>query len=185
MDKQTPEKWKDVFKFPFYYAPEGQMIFDSDDNLVLDVRSWGHLTGRNALALPHDLAIKIQDGFGSDVAKMLTEYASLRLEVERHTNKSTVREASLREMMRRTGLYPKVIDWTNKIQELELIVHGLEEGSAEWELKASDNAREVERLKAEVEIEKTLRDTMTNDAEFWITKHNELQAQANPHFPKR
>lgn len=62
---------KPVFKPPFRYEREGQMIFDSAGTRCLDVRGWGHLHGLGAMALPLEKAEELQDRFGADVAELL------------------------------------------------------------------------------------------------------------------
>ena len=32
-----------IIKYPVYYDSFGQMIFDKDNNLVCDIRCWGHI----------------------------------------------------------------------------------------------------------------------------------------------
>ena len=66
-------KVNEVYKKPFRYEPEGQVVFDSTDQLVLDVRGWGRLTGRGhgALGLPEKEAMELQDAFGRHVANLL------------------------------------------------------------------------------------------------------------------
>ena len=67
---------KNVFEIlqpPFKYDDFGQMIFDKDNNLCLDVRAWGLLQyKKNGEAL--------QDSFGEAVAEALNEIANKRLE---------------------------------------------------------------------------------------------------------
>ena len=67
---------KNVFEIlqpPFKYDDFGQMIFDKDNNLCLDVRAWGLLQyEKDAEAL--------QDSFGEAVAEALNEIAKKRLE---------------------------------------------------------------------------------------------------------
>ena len=51
------KKVLDILKPPFRYDPEGQQIFDSNNNLVLDVRAWGKLQN-------YENGEKLQDDFG-------------------------------------------------------------------------------------------------------------------------
>lgn len=71
-------------------------------------------------------------------ARLIASAPALLAEVERLKEEDRVREEKLKEMFRLTRLNPKVVDWTNKIQEQEFIIHGLEEGSAQWEQRARD-----------------------------------------------
>ena len=44
MSKTAPEEeLKAYFKLPFRYDPEGQYIFDAENNMIADIRAWGHL----------------------------------------------------------------------------------------------------------------------------------------------
>jgi hypothetical protein len=56
---------------PFRYEPEGTMIVDANGDRILDVRGWGHLTGKGAHGLPDSDAERIQDALGNAVAKIL------------------------------------------------------------------------------------------------------------------
>lgn len=58
----------EYFKPPFKYGSEGQAIYDTDGNMALQVRGWGHLTGTGAHAFPYEEAAKLQDEFGQWVA---------------------------------------------------------------------------------------------------------------------
>jgi len=64
------------FKPPFRYDSEGQKVFDSEGNMVADIRGWGYLTGRGGLDLSPDIAEKVQDEMGLRVAMLLTENAN-------------------------------------------------------------------------------------------------------------
>lgn len=52
----------EVLKPPFRYDNYGQKIFDSDNNLVLDVRAWGLLQYKQDGEM-------LQDDFGNKVAE--------------------------------------------------------------------------------------------------------------------
>jgi hypothetical protein len=58
----------ELIKPPFYYADEGQMIFDANNQMVLDIRMWGMLQ-------KYENAEELQDGFGKMLAEKLTEIA--------------------------------------------------------------------------------------------------------------
>jgi chromosome segregation ATPase len=75
------------------------------------------------------------------------EIARLQSQVEELKAGDELREAKLKEMFRMTGLHPKVEDWANKITEQELIIQGIEEGSAEWESKSRDLQSQVDLLR--------------------------------------
>lgn len=60
----------EVLKPPFRYDPCGQMIFDSDNNLVLDVRAWGFLQYK-------ENGEKLQDAFGEKVAEGINYISQL------------------------------------------------------------------------------------------------------------
>lgn len=72
-DKRHPKNWREVYTPPFKYWDEGMSILDSNELHVIDIRGWGHLTGRGGLNLPHEEAMKIQDAFGKKVAQLLNE----------------------------------------------------------------------------------------------------------------
>lgn len=65
------------FKPPFKYDDMGSCLLDSNDNKILDVRGWGFLTGRGALALDDETAISIQNGIGQNVTNLMNDYAKL------------------------------------------------------------------------------------------------------------
>ena len=56
----------EVIKPPFNYDRNVQMIFDSDNNLVLDVRAWGQLQY-------HQNGEHLQDKFGEHVTNLLNK----------------------------------------------------------------------------------------------------------------
>lgn len=57
----------DVYKPPFTYDLFGQMIFDSNHNLVADIRGWGRI---QKMENPEG----IQDEIGRQIAKAMTEH---------------------------------------------------------------------------------------------------------------
>ena len=56
---------------PFRYDAEGQFIWDANGERVVDLRGWGHLTGKGSHALAETTALKIVDDLGEGVAKVL------------------------------------------------------------------------------------------------------------------
>ena len=64
---------KNVFEIlqpPFKYDPYGQMIFDKNNNLCLDVRAWGKLQY-------HEDGEKLQNSFGEKVVEGLNQISQL------------------------------------------------------------------------------------------------------------
>ena len=61
------------WKPPFRYDAVGQWIEDSNGQLMLDVRGWGHLTGKGseALGIGYADATKIQDNIGQLTVQLL------------------------------------------------------------------------------------------------------------------
>lgn len=61
------------WKAPFRYDEEGTMIWDANNERVLDVRGWGYLTGKGsaALGLPPEEAATIQNDLGKIVVQSL------------------------------------------------------------------------------------------------------------------
>jgi hypothetical protein len=57
---------KNIFKLPFRYDPEGQMVLDDEGTIVLNVRGWGRFQ-----YMEH--GSEDQDEFGRMVAKTLNE----------------------------------------------------------------------------------------------------------------
>jgi len=62
----------EIFQPPFKYDDYGQMIFDKNNQLVLDVRGWGFLQCE-------DKPQELQDSLGSQVVEALNNYAQQRL----------------------------------------------------------------------------------------------------------
>jgi len=58
---------------PFKYDADTSKIFDSKNNVIVDIRGWGYLTGRGALALSEEEAIKIQDRIGAEIARTMNK----------------------------------------------------------------------------------------------------------------
>lgn len=64
------------FKPPFKYDEMGNYIFDSEGNMIVDVRGWGFLTGIGAMGYDQEKAMRIQDGIGHRIARIMTEDAN-------------------------------------------------------------------------------------------------------------
>ena len=56
------EELKPYFKQPFRYDPEGQYIFDAENNMIADIRAWGHLKDE-----------RLQDALGELIAKAVSD----------------------------------------------------------------------------------------------------------------
>lgn len=58
---------------PFRYNDAGQWIEDAKGERLLDVRGWGHLTGKGstALGLDDQTAARLQDNLGRRVAELM------------------------------------------------------------------------------------------------------------------
>lgn len=65
------QRLKSYWKPPFRYEAEGTMIVDANGARILDVRGWGHLTGKGSHGITETLATEIQDEIGKDVAELL------------------------------------------------------------------------------------------------------------------
>jgi len=64
------------FKPPFKYDADGQCIFDSIGNMIVDVRGWGFLTGKGGgKGYKREKAANIQDGIGRRIAQIMNEDA--------------------------------------------------------------------------------------------------------------
>jgi hypothetical protein len=59
-----------IHKPPFKYDPNGFMVLDSDNNLVVDVRGWGHI---QHLKDDETEALKLHDTVGELIAAALNE----------------------------------------------------------------------------------------------------------------
>ena len=55
---------------PFRYDPEGFMVFDNANNLVVDVRGWGHIQHLKETEVE---ALKLHDTVGELIAEALNE----------------------------------------------------------------------------------------------------------------
>jgi len=62
----------EIIKPPFHYNDYGQIIFDKNNNLIIDVRMCGLLS-------KYDNAEELQDGFGKMLAETLTNIAQQSL----------------------------------------------------------------------------------------------------------
>ena len=70
-------------KGPFSYNDYGTMIACAGNPMCLEIRGWGYLTGRGALALKEDVAIKHQDAFAEAVVTALNGYDEQAAELEK------------------------------------------------------------------------------------------------------
>lgn len=61
------------FKPPFKYHAGASAILDANLTMFLDVRGYGHLTGKGAHGLTDAAACAIQDQLGEATAKLLNE----------------------------------------------------------------------------------------------------------------
>ena len=67
IDEKTKEIALSLYTPPFKYDLEGQMIFDSNDNLVTDIRGWGRIQKlKNAEV--------VMDTVGEQIAEAMTEH---------------------------------------------------------------------------------------------------------------
>ena len=67
------------FSPPFHYDEDEQVLFDSQENRVADIRGFGFLIKPSGPALPVDTAGKIQDRIGRRIAEIMNEDAELPL----------------------------------------------------------------------------------------------------------
>ena len=58
---------RDLFKKPFKYDSYGQTVFDDENNMVVQIRGWGYLSG----ITDEETASKAQDKLGEEIVKML------------------------------------------------------------------------------------------------------------------
>ena len=58
----------EIYVRPFKYDPHGQIIFDAGNNMVLDVRGWGHIS---STMRDDKKAQAFQDSFGEYVTRLL------------------------------------------------------------------------------------------------------------------
>lgn len=61
------------FEPPFRYDSDGSCIWDADNNMAVDIRGWGFLTGGGALKLSHANAVEIQLRIGTHLAALMNE----------------------------------------------------------------------------------------------------------------
>lgn len=61
------------WKPPFHYDADSQAIYDSDTNIIVDIRGWGRLRGQgcDALKLSEGKALAVQDELGQHLCLML------------------------------------------------------------------------------------------------------------------
>jgi len=59
---------KEHYKGPFRYDDAGQMVWDKNDNQVLDIRDWGRLQYLGA-----EKGVAVQDAMGTLIADLLTK----------------------------------------------------------------------------------------------------------------
>jgi hypothetical protein len=58
------------FKYPCFYADGGQMIFDSNNQMMVDVRAWGMIQYIKSENKPEDL----QDALGEFIAESINKH---------------------------------------------------------------------------------------------------------------
>lgn len=68
---KTPQE---IWPTPFSYETFGTQILDANGTRMLDVRSWGYLTGGAALNLPKEEAASIQDAMAARVVAILNKH---------------------------------------------------------------------------------------------------------------
>lgn len=125
---------------PFKYEPRSQQIFGIRDKLggdvlVINIRSWGYLTGKGhgGLALDNVEAARVQDEFGFKVAELLNhlvvvnaaaaaieEAAALRTRVD--ALKASLKRA--REVLDSAGY--RTTDMKNEIKRIDADLAALE-----------------------------------------------------------
>lgn len=61
------------FKPPFHYDSDGGRICDSNNELMVDLRGWGYLTGKGTggLGMDNESAASIQDRIGIHITNLL------------------------------------------------------------------------------------------------------------------
>lgn len=64
-------KYKTLYTAPFKYHSGGTTIFDTENNMVLNIRGWGRISSH---IIDEKLAGAIQDAFGNKVAQLLNEW---------------------------------------------------------------------------------------------------------------
>ncbi len=67
---------QEIWPAPFSYETFGTQILDANGTRMLDVRSWGYLTGGGgaALSLPLEEAAAIQDAMAARVVAILNKH---------------------------------------------------------------------------------------------------------------
>jgi hypothetical protein len=60
---------RDVFTKPFHYDSYGQMIFDAQSHMVLQIRGWGYLH----METTEEIATMLQDKLGQEIVDMLNK----------------------------------------------------------------------------------------------------------------
>lgn len=71
MSEEQLKLLKGLYRKPFHYDNYGQIIFDADNNHVLDIRGWGRIQYK-------DNAEAKQDAFGQFVCNLLNENWSMK-----------------------------------------------------------------------------------------------------------
>ncbi len=60
------------FKPPFRYCNVGNCIYDNNNELIVDIRGWGYLTGKGSLGYTAQLAVSVQDKIGERIARFMS-----------------------------------------------------------------------------------------------------------------
>ena len=108
-------------KGPYSYNDYGTMIACADNPMCLEIRGWGYLTGRGALALNEDVAIKHQDAFAEAVVTALNGYDEQADTVERQGQMIVRQAEQIQRMEARLALYDKYLgDTMQKTENAEL-----------------------------------------------------------------
>lgn len=66
---------KQVYEGPFYYDDHGQKIFDRNNQQVVDIRGWGHIS--KVMKNP-EAAFEAQDNIGKLIAFKLNEVYGIK-----------------------------------------------------------------------------------------------------------
>ena len=155
----TLDESKGIDNAPWTYDRRSQTIVDENGSYVAMIRGWGNLTGRGALGLSDEEAIKIQDDRGRRLAKV-PEY-----EAEIARLQAALKEVPKLEA-RIAVLEAAIVNVTNRVAKQTDVTESIIVRGAHPSNKMSDGSHVIETLNLHIrDAVDEARAALTNDIE--------------------